>query len=354
MNLLLATPFVEPEAGGPATLVEGLARGLREAGQNVAVAANRDPSSLAHWRHSPPYGESLLHNLGLWSPLNHRAARLAAGHRWPQVTATMGMLDPWALAHKRWKKRLAWWAYQRSDLQASGVLHATAEREVGFIRESGLSQPVAVMPCGVEIPAAPRPCESDRWSEITFLCLSRIHPVKGLIDWVRACRHLPNEGWRARIAGPDEGGHRAEVEAAIHDLGLSQRFEFVGPVYDPAAKAALFASADVFVLPSHSENFGIVIAEAMAHGLPVITTTGTPWESLVKEQAGWWVPPTLEALAGALQEALALERPALRAMGLRGRALVEREFAWPVIIRHHLALYAWMLGHGPKPEFVTE
>ena len=93
-------------------------------------------------------------------------------------------------------------------------------------------------------------------------------------------------------------------------------------------KDCLLANADVFVLPSYSENFGIVVAEAMAWGRPVIASTGTPWQEVAEVGAGWWVKPEEEALAQALHEALGTRREELDAMGAKGRALVERSYTW--------------------------
>lgn len=354
MNILLATPFIEPESGGPAAIIQGLEGGLAERGHHVSVAANRNRTALATWRRFSPDGESVIHNFGLWAPLNHQVSVLARRRRLPHVFAPMGMLEPWTLAHKKWKKRAGWWGYQRRDLVKADCLNATAREELEHIRDAGLRLPVALIPYGLNIPETQDIGRSVRHGPLRLLFLSRIHAKKGLLNWVEASQSLADRDWEAVIAGPDEGGYRKAVEAALVKAGLADRFTFTGPVYGAEEKAALFASADVFVLPSHSENFGIVIAEALAHGLPVITTTATPWASLVTEGAGWWVPPSAEGIAEALDAALALDRAQLATLGARGRALVAREYGWSVIIDKHLALYAWMLGQGTKPDFVQE
>jgi len=129
------------------------------------------------------------------------------------------------------------------------------------------------------------------------------------------------------LAGSDLIAYRKEVEKMVRDLGLEESVVMTGEVQGEM-KDSLLANAEVFVLPSYSENFGIVVAEAMAWGRPVIASTGTPWKEVAEVGAGWWVAPEEEPLAGALAEALGKGREELEAMGARGRELVERSYTW--------------------------
>ena len=109
------------------------------------------------------------------------------------------------------------------------------------------------------------------------------------------------------------------------------------------------ASADLFVLPSYSENFGLVVAEALAHGTPVVTTTATPWSELPEHRCGWYTDPGEEPLTRALREATALSSDALADMGENGRKLVTDRCSWPVVIDLHMSLYQWAVSGGPVP-----
>lgn len=180
-----------------------------------------------------------------------------------------------------------------------------------------------------------------------MLFLGRIHPVRGLLELVEAWRIARPEGWKMIIAGPDEGGHQQIVEAAIHQAGLQDDFEFTGSVYGDEKKA-LYRSADIFVLPTFSENFGLVVAEALACGVPVITTKGAPWQGLQTHRCGWWIDIGVEPLVAALREAMNLPPDTLREMGQRGRAYVEQNFGWPGIAQQMLSVYRWVLGVGAE------
>ena len=132
-----------------------------------------------------------------------------------------------------------------------------------------------------------------------------------LIDaWAR----VRPDGWRLRIAGPDEAGHQRQVERAVSAAGLGEVVSFTGPV-EPEMKKAAFLDADLFVLPTYSESFGMVVAEALAHGLPVLTTTAAPWSILRERGCGWSVDATVDGIAEGLRQATGLETEALRRDG---------------------------------------
>ena len=293
----------------------------------------------------------IIHNHGLWTQPNHVAARVARQLKIPLIASAHGMLATWALQHKAWKKKLGWWAYQKADLEQAHVIRATAEHEALAIRKLGFRQPIALVPNGIEIPDRAEPANGKDPRVLLFV--GRIYPVKGLLSLVKAWAAVRPQGWRCVIAGPEEAGHKREVEAAISDLGLGNGFSFPGAI-DGDAKWDLYRSADLFVLPSFTENFGLVVAEALACGVPVITTMGTPWECLRVRDCGWWVDIGAEPLAAALKEATGATDARRREMGLRGRQLVEERYAWGPIGKSMAEVYHWMLGRAPKPECIID
>jgi glycosyltransferase involved in cell wall biosynthesis len=383
LRVLFTIAGLHPESGGPSQSVPALAAALAGAGvQPELVSLHygegwQPPKPLPDGVHttfvpcpgrwsqrllwSPRFEPVLawrckevraqiLHDTGLWLPTNHAAANVAAKLRLPRVVSPRGMLSGWALRHKGWKKRIAWSLYQRRDLKTAQVLHATSVAEAREFQALGLEQPIAVIPNGVDLPplAGKSPQHQDRR---TMLFLSRLHPKKGLVELVRAWAAVKPSGWRAVIAGGDEGGYQVLIEDLIRSLGLEKDFEFVGAVTDES-KWAYYRRADIFILPSRSENFGIVVAEALACGVPVIATRGTPWEDLVTHRCGWWCEGNVEKLAAALREATSTTDELRCEMGLRGRSLVEEKYAWPGIAGQMMQVYRWMLGQGVKPECV--
>lgn len=296
----------------------------------------------------------LIHNHGLWHPVNHWAA--SAGRRYgiPLIMQPHGMLEPWALNHKVWKKRIAMALFQRQDLETAKLLIATSAVEYLNLRKLGFCQPIAVIPHGVVMPppstpdiAVPAPPDRERIA----LFLSRVHPVKGLLNVINAWANLRPQAWKLRIVGPDEGGHLKEVMRAVQQFGIGDSVEYLGEV-DGVRKSVIYQSADLFVLPSFNENFGVVIAEALAHGVPVITTRATPWGGLLDHGCGWWIEPTVNALTETLREALDKDAASLRAMGEKARTYAA-EFDWSHIAHQTQETYSWVLAQGPKPECVV-
>lgn len=375
-----------PESGGPARTVTALADSLGAEGncsvtllsqthpEEATVAET--PSSLvdrrlacSHFKLELKVGwplrqllnavlcesmPNLLHNHGLWLTGNHHVAVASRKYGIPLVIHPRGMLEPWALQYRSWKKYLALWIYQRRDLETAALLFATAEQEAESIRKLGLRQPIAIIPNGINLDLI-HPDEVSweagaRRGPRTALFLSRIHPKKGLLNLINAWGRVRPENWRLCLAGPDEGGHLATVMRRVQTLGLDASVDYVG-VVEGEKKVALFASADLFVLPTFSENFGVVVTEALASGLPVITTHGTPWQGLVTHGCGWWIEPTVDALVETLHKALALDTTTLRQMGVNGRAYAQ-EFDWASIAHQTAEVYRWVLGQGPMPECI--
>ncbi|GAV19891.1 D-inositol 3-phosphate glycosyltransferase [Mariprofundus micogutta] len=296
---------------------------------------------------------SLIHDHGVWSPSNHWVAQTARHFEIPFIIQPRGMLEPWAMNHKAWKKRAAMALYQKRDLETAEVLIATSHEEYENLRRVGLHQPIAVIPNGVH---------SDQHMTFsvskspdlkrTVLFLSRIHSKKGLLNLIRAWGQLKLDGWRLCLAGPDDVNHLSEVMTLAKKLGVNDSVEYVG-VVDGEEKSKLYYSSDLFVLPTFSENFGVVVAEALAHGVPVITTKGAPWSDLESYGCGWWVDIGVEPLVIALHEAMTLSDNKRQVMGELGREYVRR-YDWDDIAQTMTEVYRWVLSIGDKPNCVHE
>ena len=292
----------------------------------------------------------ILHDHGIWLPTHGTVALAARRLDVPLVVSIRGMLTSWALQHNRWRKRFAWMAYQKAALRQASLFHVTSEEEVEALRDLGFDQPAAMIPNGVQLPEQ-QSADSSSAGPRRALFLSRLHPKKGLPMLIEAWARVRPKDWELILVGPSEEGHRAELKEQVRSHGLDDEITFSGSVSDKE-KWAVYRSTDLFVLPTHSENFGIVVAEALAAGIPVLTTTGTPWRELETHGCGWWVEPEVERITRALDDAVGCADEERRAMGARGRRLVEEQYSWQGVARQMQAAYRWLVNGGARPECV--
>jgi len=227
----------------------------------------------------------VIHTNSLWMMPNVYPALAVAGTNCRLVISPRATLSEWALNRARWRKKLIGWWGQHRALREAHCLHATAEEELNECRRLGLTNPVAIIPNGLDCPAPPS--GKDDSGERKLLFLSRIHPKKGIDQLLRAWKRLEGEfpEWQMNIAGPDQHEFAGEMKSLVAELGL-QRVTFLGEVTG-AKKEQVFRETDLFVLPTHNENFGIAVAEALAHGVPAVVSTGAPWSGLQNERCGW-------------------------------------------------------------------
>lgn len=380
MRALQVIPSIALESSGPSYSVRRLMESLRVAGCDAEILSidwNRNEPAMDHVLRFPrgfgpaklgPSGGlqdalerrcaersvDLLHNHGMWQLNALYAAKSGARHGVPVVQSPRGALSRYAFSHGSWTKRVFWPLFQKRALERVTCFHATAQSEADDIRSWGFRQPIALIPNGIDLPD-PSTLATARTR--TLLFLGRLHPVKGIPDlleaWSRVAPRFPE--WDVKIAGEDGGyygstGYRAELEATSARLGCP-RVRFLGEV-NGAAKFRLMSESLLFILPSRSENFGIAVAEALASGTAAIVTHGAPWGGLDAERAGWWVGQSVDAIAASLERAMSLSEAELAAMGQRGRAWMERDFAWPSIGAHMAATYAWIREGGTPPAWV--
>jgi glycosyltransferase involved in cell wall biosynthesis len=345
------------ETGGPAFVVPFIEDGLRQSAIDVEVVT-ADGESINWWsclKNIDYASFDIIANFGIWTLFSHMICRRAGLHGVPLITCPMGMLEPWALQQKRLKKQVAWHVYQKRDLQLCTALQATAGPEAYHLRELGIRQPIAIIPHGVDLPAAIELARlrrhTDKSGQRVALFVSRIHPKKGLKELIEAWARVKQVGWRLVIAGPDSYGYTETIADLIHRSGATA-IEMCGPVFGED-KRALFASANLFLLPTHSENFGLVVAEALAHGVPVITTTAAPWAELPETGCGWWIAPGIEPLVEAMQEAFGMSSADLRIMGEKGRRMVQDRYSWRAVVERHIQLYRWAAFGGNRPDFIA-
>ena len=371
MRVCHIVPSLEDRHGGPSKSVRALANSLAGLGVTTELLATAEsgrsgapagadaasvrtfPRVFPRWlSRSPALRQHLqagafdcVHSHSLWLlPLRyaHEAARR---RQVPLVVSPRGMLSGWAYRHRRWRKRVAELVVHPGAFADAAGWHATSPEEAEDIRALGFKQPVCVSPNGVALPSAEELAAARAtWHGLcpaaatrpVALFYSRLHRKKRLLELIDLWLAVPRGDWLLLVVGIAEDYTAAELNARIAAAGATGRIA----VFDGAGRAAPYAVASLFVLPSHSENFGLVIAEALAAGVPTLVTDTTPWSGLAAQGCGWCVP--WEKFGPALAAALTTPADELSAMGRRGRDWAAREFSWERAARllqefyHHL------------------
>ena len=248
-------------------------------------------------------------------------------------------------------KRIFWFALQRPAIKHATCFHATAESEFEDIRRVGFHQPVCIIPNGVDIPGLSAQVSGSKTMR-RLLFLGRVHPTKGVDLLLRAWSVVASRfaDWQLEIVGPDNVGYLSAMQQLASDLKLP-RVSFRGPLFGED-KVRAYQEADIFVLPTHSENFGLTVAEALASGTPAIVSRGAPWTGLEQHGAGWWIDIGVDPLVACLEQALVCSTEQLTAMGNSGRQWMQDEYSWDHIARMTLITYQWILDGGKPPEWV--
>ncbi len=303
----------------------------------------------------------LIHSYGLWMFPNLYARKSAVGNHIPLMISPEGMLEPWSLKRSIFKKQLAWFLYESKNLNSANIFHAASTAEAQSIRSLRFQQPIALIPHGVDLPdlknQPDREILTEAFPELSetrwLLFLSRLHPKKGLDNLLYVWHKLAVKfsDWHLVIAGPDLINYQPKLESLIAEFGLEKRVTFTG-MLSGEKKAAAFANADLFVLPTHSENFGNVVPESLAYAVPVITTKGTPWEDLNTYKCGWWIENNQQALAEALTEGMQMSSQLRKDMGMKGRYLVETKYSWESVGQDMASVYRWVLNGGTPPDCI--
>ena len=264
-----------------------------------------------------------------------------AACRWmrkPLVWSPRGALQRWPSSRRRGIKT-AWESICRQLAPRGTVLHVTSEQEAAESVAKFPGTSAVVIPNGVEIP--PRFEHRKGCGRLRLLFLGRIDPKKGIENLLAACQRLRSwdRPWSLAIAGVGDTAYTTFLEENAWQLGVHEQVSFLGEVRGQA-KADLFAESDLAIFPSHTENFAMVVAEALAHGVPVIASKGTPWSGVEARGCGLWVENDAATLAGAIER---MSTMPLQEMGQRGREWMEQEFTWETVSRRMLELYGKLL-----------
>jgi glycosyltransferase involved in cell wall biosynthesis len=362
MKVLHVVPYASAIYGGPVTVVAQMAETLSGLGVEVDVVTTTahggneldvqigqpvinngvryfyfPRQGLKFWMFSWPLRQwlyqhvrdyDLVHVHGLFAYTTLPACAAARHFGKPYVITPHGVLDPWCLSHKWWKKLPYYYFLERHNLKQATAIHVTSSFEDDGLVKLGFRGKIKIIPLAVEV----QDCQARTYRNddtLSLLFLSRLDPIKGLPVLIRAMallRNCFNVKCDLKIAGEGKNEYLLDLLSLVNKFDLSENVKFVG-FLKGKAKLNVLAEADVFVLPSYHENFSLAAAEAMAAGLPVIVSDQVGIAKEIDEAAAGVVVPvdSPEALAKAIVKFKCTD--ARKIAGHNGRQLVKQKFS---------------------------
>lgn len=367
---------MDAKAGGPTTCTFDLAAELNALGCRTDIltlaSGNRGSSSIQapfiktvpfdaktplqisrHCRHFLQQNQQydLYHTNGLWLDMNHATCSAARKFRKPCVLSLHGMLYPQAMERNSWKKKLILLLGHRNDIASSTCIHATCMQELKYYRQMGFRNPVAVIPNPFPIPEYIQEISrSGGYFRIGYL--GRLHPYKNIDRLITAWAKtgISAKQGELLIMGTGTPGYVQELKNLSQQLQI-KNIRFSGEI-SGRQKFEQLASLTALCLPSRSENFGMVVPEALITGTPVIATNTSPWEELNTFRCGWWCGNDTDTLAEKIKHISQLDAAELEDMGRRGKELVMTNYNARKIAMKMNHLYHFLLNREKQPEWV--
>lgn len=355
VKICQVVPSLEARHGGPSRSVRAISAALARAGHEVEVLTT-DPAGESDstdgtlrvrvfnrdWpqRFCPSSGLSkalrasdadIIHHHSLWLRTVHYAHQQAKKRGAAFVLSPRGMMSSWSWRHRGWRKAFARHFVHPGALQGAAGWHATSAEEATEIGALGFTQPVCVAPNGVDAPeVAALAKAAAHWESVcpevknrpVALFYSRFHQKKRVIELIDLWLEQGPRDWLLLLVGIPQEYTPKMLEDYVMRMSGAGRVR----VFSGAGEPPPYAVASLFLLPSHNENFGLVVAEAMAHSVPVIVTDSTPWRSAHSDQLGWCVP--WSGFSAAIEAAVAEGPARLKERGKNSRDWVLREYSW--------------------------
>ena len=364
MKIIHYIPSIDRIAGGTSTYMQVLGKELGKLAEvHIITHASENPL---------PIENCIIHNVSVYNPINSRfknevsklfdvikpdlvhvnccwmpacafIQQMAQKRNIKVVLTPHGMLEPWIIKRHYWTRKLpALLLYQKAAIQNADCLQATAESEKANLLKLGYNSTIKIVKLGIDAESITMKTSWKKNKQLLFL--SRVHVKKGINYLIEAADILREElqGYKIVVAGEGDADYVASLKQQIIDKGLQDIIQLIGGVYGDK-KWELFQTSDFFVLPTHSENFGLAIAESLASGTPVITTVGTPWNDLNSSNAGAWIEIGTQPLVETLRRFLSLSDEDLETMGKNGRKLIETKYSARVMAEEMMEVYNTIL-----------
>ena len=374
LNICQIVPYISNEISGPSYSVPSLSIGIKNLHHNIVLKTlyknkktmNWPLEIIQHksniffkrigwsneenkWYKKNVKNYDIFHTNGLWMFPNVTPIKLAYKYGRKSVLSPRGTMSNEALKFSKIKKLIFYILFQRSILKKVDLIHVTSFKELKEVRDFGLTQPVTIIPNGIDIHKIKYKKDHKIFK---LIYLGRIHPKKGIENaikaWSAVANYFPN--WVFEIAGQGEKRYEKKIQNIISKSN-SKTVKFVGPIYGKE-KIKFIQTADVLIMPSYNENFGMVAAEALSNNTPVICGKNTPWSDVTKVNCGWHIPNDFKSIEETFLDVFSRSKTDLLKKGKNGRLWMKKDFSWNEIAKKMIVSYEWLLSNKNKPDWI--
>ena len=374
LKICQIVPYIHNEISGPSYSVPSLSIAIKKLRHKIVLKTLYQKKKSLNWpldiiQHKPNIFFSrigwssdennwykfnikdydIFHTNGLWMFPNVTPLKLANKQGKKIVLSPRGTLSKEALKFSKIKKFIFYYLFQRSILKKLDLIHVTSFNELREVRNFGLTQPVAIIPNGVDIPKL---IYKKHPNFFKLIFLGRIHPKKGLENtikaWFSIASKFPN--WSFEIAGEGKKNYVNKIKNII-SKNRSNSIKYVGPLYGNE-KLKFIQTADILIMPSYNENFGMVAAEALSNNTPVICGINTPWSEVTKIKCGWHIPNDFKNIEKVFFEAFSKSKNDLFNKGKNGRLWMKKDYSWNQVGKKMIYSYEWLMFKKKKPDWI--
>jgi len=333
MNICFVIDIFNPDAGGPYTAIKDIVQQLKS--NKIKFLIIDKKNFLLYKKKLQNY--DIFHIFGGWSLFHVRLCLLALKMKKKLIIHTMGLYEPWSLNQKKIKKMVAWKLYQKKILLKANLIHCASNSEKKNLLKLHKNFKTIILPFGVFDRFIKKKITKKLNQKALFF--SRLHHKKGLPELIHAWQTIGNSDWTLDIVG--DGDNNEYFKKMLNNKNV--KINFLNPIYDNREKIKLFSQYDLFILPTKNENFGISILESLSRGLPVLTTTATPWKFIARYNAGWIINKIQPELKINL---LKIFRMKSNEFFIKSKNAVKlaKKFTWSLIFKEYMKTYKHLLN----------
>lgn len=342
MRVALIVDSLKAKTGGPSVILKQVKTALEKTGLNIKIISNDCLiNSLKKKSALKIIGQSdICHIYGGWTYFHIKIFYLAFNLKKKIIIHPLGYYEPWALNQKKIKKKLAWVLYQKKILLKSDLIHCASITEKKNLLKLNKSFNTQVIPYGISNDSIKNKITKKKIKK-KAIYFSRLHKKKGIEDLIRCWNEIGNKDWILDIYGPAD--NQNYKEKLIKMANNNENINFFNPVYNKKKKSRIFDNYDFMILPSYSENFGMIVLESLARGLPVLTTTNTPWLSIKNKNAGWVINSSYNHLKSVLKKIFLYSEKEFTIKSKNAIKLAKK-FSWKNVSKIYVKTYYKLLN----------